>query len=153
MASLWGHQTLRLAAIMICLSWLATRSWDALFREVTFGFLVIDYLLVCGFALRWRQSRSLMSLQLMQIHALFPVIHFVGYFVDISMFGQSDTWVQAFLRNRVFEFSLLYIIYNSWVRRSFLNAPDEDEIDEDLRLEETDEIDFKPSAGLPALTE
>ena len=108
------------AAWWLVLSNVLTRLWMIGLAEYTFGYAVIDLALLALFVERRRGKGGVLLVPLIWVQIAFMALHLAGALFDFSgLFAGEDrshAWMEAWLRNRLFELSLAWIIGASTFR-------------------------------------
>lgn len=96
------------------LAWVITKFWRMGFPNLSAGYFILDIALIAEFLRQWRRTRLPLFRNLLFLHLCFPIVHVVGMAFDTSAYflgaQRSDYWMQAFMRNRIFDLILLYLM-------------------------------------------
>lgn len=105
---------LRWAMVWIIISNVFYRLWMIGLNDYTVGYAVIDLALLALFLERARQPGGVIILPLVWIQIAFMGVHLSGELFDYSgpFLGaeRSHAWVEAWIRNRLFEAELAWIM-------------------------------------------
>lgn len=105
------HEKFSYLVRLVLLSWVLTKLVRVALGSADWGYLLIDGALMVEFLRQWRATGLKLFRTMGVIYSAFIVLHFYGMLFDFSgdYFGaaRSDTWVEAFWRNRVFDLGLL----------------------------------------------
>lgn len=127
LAQISRHASAQYASRLMLLSWLITKFWRMGFPDLSAGYFILDAALITEFTRQFLKTRLPLFRNLVLLHLCFPIIHIVGMLTDTSTYflgaQRSDYWMQAFMRNRVFDLILLYLMWFSVTRIWLLNSP------------------------------
>ena len=136
---------LRIAITVIVASWFITKFWRMSELNPGLGYTILDVALTCIFYLIWKNPRKtirtlrngvryvhappnhVIARDLFIIHCFFLALHPFAEIVDLSGnylgYQGSHEYGYAFWRNRIFDASLLYVIYVSTRRILIIHVP------------------------------
>jgi hypothetical protein len=125
-AILSRDKSLRFAMTMIVIAWFFTRLWRMTLPQYNFGYAGMDAFLGAAFFLYWRGERSFIIIPLIAMQLIYLALHAISASFDLSgiYFGalRSDSWVEAFWRNRLFEITLFYILMTALFRLAIMHS-------------------------------
>jgi len=118
--------TLRYLMTLIAASWFLTKFWRMGLPEFTFGYALIDGVLLAAFLHRFVTWRSAVALAEVAVQIAFLILHLAGSlfdFSDLTGGAMSDAYTETVARNVLFVISLLVVGAPALIRIALIHSP------------------------------